>query len=199
MKRLPMKRLPLVAALCLSFPFAASGAAFSAAAASSAPVSSAATSGAAVSTAFAAPPSDAQIDTLMRTMDMAKVVDDIMAGMDKMSEEMGLMFLPENASASDRAELQAAMDEQNAITRRALSWDKIGPIYRKIYSQLLTAEEAQAMIDFYSTEQGRSIMRKTPKAMELAMTEMQPIMQTLIQDMQRSFKERAAKQAEKGE
>ena len=137
--------------------------------------------------AHAAPPNDAQVDALMDTMDMRRTLDEMFVQMDAMSESMGLQMLGVDATPEQRASLKRITAQQQGAMRKALSWDTMAPIYRRIYTRLFSAEEVEAMTAFYGSEHGRSIMRKMPQAMQLSMQEMQPMMQTMIADMQKTL------------
>lgn len=141
--------------------------------------------------ALAAEPTDAQVDRLIETMDMRRILDDIFTQMDAMGLQMGEQFLGGDATPEKRERMRQAIAKQQAATRKAMSWDNLGPVYRNVYRKLFTAEEIDAMIAFYGSEAGRSILRKTPQAMELAMQEMQPMMQSLIADMQKALEAEA--------
>ncbi len=137
--------------------------------------------------AHAAPPTDAQVDALMDTMDMRRTLDEMFVQMDSMSESMGLQMLGKDATQEQRASLKRITAQQQGAMRKAMSWDTLAPIYRRIYTRLFSAEEVEAMTAFYGSENGRSIMRKMPQAMQLSMEEMQPMMQTMIADMQKTL------------
>lgn len=141
----------------------------------------------AVAPAHAVPPTDAQIDRLLDTMDMRRTLDEIFVQIETMGESMGRQMLGEDATPEQRASLEKTMARQHDSMRKILSWDTMSPIYRKVYARLFTAEEVEAMTAFYGSNTGRSIMRKMPQAMQLSMEEMQPIMQTLIAEMQKSI------------
>lgn len=143
--------------------------------------------------AFAAEPTDAQVDRLIEVMDMRRVLDEVFVQMDAMGAQMSEQFLGDDATPEQRAAVHDAMAKQHASMRKFMSWDNIGPVYRKIYRRLFTAEEIDAMIAFYGSETGRGIMRKMPQVMELGMQEMQPMLQTLISDMKKEI-EAASKQ-----
>lgn len=143
--------------------------------------------------AFAAEPTDAQVDRLIEVMDMRRVLDEMFAQMDAMGTQMGEQMLGEDATPEQRAAVRDAMAKQNASIRKFMSWDNVGPVYRRIYRRLFTAEEIDAMIAFYGSETGRGIMRKMPQAMELGMQEMQPMLQTLISDMQKELEAASSK------
>lgn len=141
--------------------------------------------------ALAADPTDAQVDRLIETMDMRRVVDGMFEQIDAMGLQMGEQFLGDDATPQQREDMRRTLAKQHEAMRRTMSWDKIGPIYRNVYRKLFTAEEIDAMIAFYGSQTGRSILRKMPQAMELAMQDMQPIMQTLIADMQKTLEAEA--------
>ncbi len=139
------------------------------------------------SPAQATQPTEAQVDRLMDTMDMRRTLDDLLVQIDTMGDRMGQQMLGEDATQEKRESLRKFMAEQSASTRKLLSWDTLGPIYRRVYTKLFTAEEIEAMTAFYGSETGRNIMRKMPQAMQLSMEEMQPHMQTMISDMRKSL------------
>lgn len=137
--------------------------------------------------AHAAPPTDAQIDRMLDTMDMRRTLDEMFVQVDTMSNTMGRQMLGEDPTAEQRAAFEKTMAKQRDSMRRIMSWDTLGPIYRKVYARLFTAEEVEAMIAFYGSDTGRSIMRKMPQAMQLSMEEMQPIMETMIAEMKQNI------------
>ncbi|MEQ1514578.1 MAG: DUF2059 domain-containing protein [Lysobacteraceae bacterium] len=141
----------------------------------------------ATSSAQAAPPTEAQVDKLMETMDMRRTLDDMFVQLDAMSEDMGQQFLGEDATPEQRKMLRDTIAKQQISMRKVMSWDTLGPIYRRVYTKLFTAEEVEAMTAFYGSDAGRGIMRKMPQAMQLSMQEMQPIMQTMITDMRKTL------------
>jgi uncharacterized protein len=137
--------------------------------------------------ARAAPPSEAQVDALLKTMDMQRTLDELFVQMESVGESMGQQMLGENATAEQRESLRAIMARQRESTRKMLTWENLGPIYRNVYLKLFSAEEIDAMTAFYSSDTGRSILRKTPQAVQLSMQEMQPMMQTMIAEMQKTL------------
>lgn len=141
----------------------------------------------ATSPAQAAQATEAQVDKLMETMDMRRTLDDMFVQLDAMSENMGQQFLGENATPEQRKILRDTIAKQQVSMRNVMSWDTLGPIYRRVYTKLFTAEEVEAMTVFYGSDAGRSIMRKMPQAMQLSMEEMQPMMQTMIADMRKTM------------
>lgn len=139
------------------------------------------------SAAHATPPTEAQVDKLMDTMDMQRTLDAMFTQINAMGDSMGQQMLGENATPEQRESVRSIIARQQASTRKAMSWDALGPIYRRVYMKLFTAEEIEAMTAFYGSDAGRSILRKMPQAMQLSMEEMQPIMRTMIEDMRKNL------------
>ena len=140
--------------------------------------------------AFAADPvpapqqaSAADIDHLLEVMDMQAM----MAGMmDQMSAVQGQMVdeaFGEDLSDADRARMKSVTARTDALVKKRMSWPAIEPIIRKVYLQLFSKPEVDAMIAFYGSAEGSSILRKAPQAMSLTMQEVQPLMQGLMEDI----------------
>lgn len=137
--------------------------------------------------AFAAPPSEAQLDRLFAALDMPRLVDRIVA-----QAEQGAAIGAERAIGPDptpeaRASMQRLLDRQHDALRTMLAWDRLGPMYRRIYARTFTAEEVDAMIAFYGSDTGRGILAKLPQAMQLAADEMRPMIEETVDRMQRDL------------
>ena len=66
---------------------------------------------------------------------------------------------------------------------RDRSWDKLKPIYLRVYTDTMTADEVLAMTRFYESPEGRSVMQKMPQIIQRTMQEMQPIAEAAMQKM----------------
>jgi uncharacterized protein len=150
----------------------------------------------------AAPPTEAQVDRLLETMDMRRTLDEMFAQMETLSDSMTLQMLGEDATAEQRDGAKRAAAGQLQAMRKTMSWETMSwetmaPVYRRVYARLFTAEEVDAMIAFYGSEAGRGIMRKMPQAMQLTMEEMQPMMAQMIAEMQKTLETELHKGREK--
>ena len=125
----------------------------------------------------------ADIDRLLEVMDMQAM----MAGMmDQMSAVQGQMVdeaFGEDLSDADRARMKSVTARTDALVKKRMSWPAIEPIIRKVYLQLFSKPEVDAMIAFYGSAEGQSILKKSPQIMALTMQEMQPIMQEMMADL----------------
>lgn len=142
--------------------------------------------------AHAAPPSQQQVETLLDAMEAQKVIDQVIPAMMQQSTGMvDQMLTKENASAEDRARAQRLMQSQEQNLRDMLAWDKLKPIYVKVYTDTLSDKEVQAMTLFYQSPEGRSVMQKLPQIMQRSMVEMQPLLESsmrkMTQDIQKEF------------
>ena len=161
-----MRRLSLAIALALVTAFAAT------------PASAAEPQQAATQQA-----SSADIDRLLEVMDMRTMMGSIMEQMGTAQETAIVQAFGEDLSDKDRAEMTDFMRRTRAKVQARLSWDVLEPLFNRVYTQLFSKREVDAMIAFYGSAEGRSILKKSPQAMALAMQEMQPIMQQMMVDL----------------
>ena len=143
------------------------------------------------SPAFAAEPapapqqqaSAADIDRLLEVMDMETMMAGMMAQMSTLQEQMVDEAFGKDLSDADRKRMQSVTARTQALVDKSMSWTAIEPIIRKVYLQLFSKAEVDAMIAFYGSAEGASILRKSPQAMTLTMQEMQPLMMRLMEDI----------------
>ena len=161
-----MRRLGLALALALSAAFAGS--------------------------AFAADPvpppaaqqaSAADIDRLLKVMDMQTMMAGMMEQMSTVQAQMVDEAFGSDLSDADRKRMQSLTARTDALVKKRMSWTAIEPVIRKVYLQLFSKQEVDAMTAFYGSPEGSSILRKAPQAMALTMQEMQPLMQGLMADI----------------
>ncbi|MDD3118613.1 MAG: DUF2059 domain-containing protein [Victivallales bacterium] len=74
-----------------------------------------------------------------------------------------------------------------------LGWDKIKNDYIKIYSEVYTEDELNAVIAFMKSPAGRKMREKSPQLMEKAMRLAQRKMQTLLPELQQMERDFAAR------
>ena len=143
------------------------------------------------SPAFAAEPapapqqqaSAADIDRLLEVMDMETMMAGMMAQMSTLQGQMVDEAFGKDLSDADRKRMQSVTARTQALVDKSMSWTAIEPIIRKVYLQLFSKAEVDAMIAFYGSAEGASILRKSPQAMTLTMQEMQPLMMRLMEDI----------------
>ena len=151
----------------------------------------------ALATAFAATPasaaepqqtatqqsSSADIARLLEVMDMRSMIDSMLKQMSEVQEATSTQAFGGDLSDKDRAEMSDFMRRTNAKVHARLSWDRLEPLFSRVYTQLFSRREVDAMIAFYGSAEGQSILKKSPQIMALTMQEMQPIMQEMMADL----------------
>lgn len=139
-------------------------------------------------------PTEAQVDKLLETLDMRRTLEEMFAQMNTFGDTVGEQMLGPNATPEQREALKRVMTRQQGAMRDAMSWERMAPIYRRVYAKLFTADEVNAMIAFYGSDAGRGIMRKMPQAMQITMEEMGPIMQEMMTDLRESLEAEVERQ-----
>lgn len=136
------------------------------------------------STVQAAPPSSAQIERLLQVMEAQKIVDQMIPAMMQQSRMMVDQNLAKSdTSEADKARANQVMASQEASLRAMLSWTNLKPVYLRVYSDTLSAEEVLAMTRFYESPEGRSVMQKMPQILQRTMVELQPLTQSAMEKM----------------
>ena len=136
------------------------------------------------STVQASPPSSAQIERLLQVMEAQKIVDQMIPAMMQQSRMMVDQNLAKSdTSEADKARANQVMASQEASLRAMLSWTNLKPVYLRVYSDTLSAEEVLAMTRFYESPEGRSVMQKMPQILQRTMVELQPLAQSAMEKM----------------
>jgi hypothetical protein len=123
------------------------------------------------------PPSDATVKQLLEVMHGKTMVDSMMSQMDLMMKNalqqvtQGRPVPPEAQKTFDqcRTDVVAAMKEE-------FTWEKLEPMYVRIYQKSFTQVEVDGMIGFYKTPAGQAVISKMPLVMRNSMNEAMQMM-----------------------
>jgi hypothetical protein len=149
--------------------------------------------------AAGSPPSEASVKQLLEVTHARQLVDTVMSQMDQMMKNImqqvtqGQPVPPGVQRTFDQthAEVVSAMKEQ-------LAWEKLEPMYVRIYQKSFTQGELDGIIGFYKTQAGQAVINKMPVVMQNTMNEVQQMMAPMMQRVQRMQQEMVAQmQAEK--
>jgi len=133
----------------------------------------------------------AKIEELLVVMKADKLVDQIF-------DQMNSVLMGQLGGAGDGKSIMSEVQPQlMAAIRRRMSWDKMKPQYVRIYGESFTEEEVSAMVAFYKTPAGRSMLEKLPVVMQKSMEIVQPIMKDLTPEIQRIVETAAEKAKQK--
>jgi uncharacterized protein len=136
------------------------------------------------------PPSEASIKQLLEVAQAHKLIDTMMAQMDGFMKNVmqqatqGQHITPQVQKDIDkrRAEMMAAMKE-------LVDWNKLEPMYVRVYQKTFTQQEVDGMVSFYKTPTGQALLNKMPVVMQNTMSEMQQMMAPMMQRIQRMQQE----------
>jgi len=145
------------------------------------------------------PPSDASLQQLLEVAQAHKILD---ATVEEMNTMMKNVFQQITAGQPPSPETQKIFDKARAdvvsLCKEDLSWEKMEPIYLRIYRKSLTQPEVDGMIAFYKTPAGQALINKMPLILQNTMAEVGQMMGPVMERAQRMEKELIAEiQAEK--
>jgi len=140
---------------------------------------------------YAAPPSRVQIDQLLEVTRARETSNSMLPQLqDSLQQIFQQIFqqrLGEELSEQDQRELETMMA---ALMKRAgdpFSWEQLQTLYRDLYAQAFNADEAQAMIDFYSSPIGQSVAQKMPQLVDNLMQAIEAKMSPFLQKFDREL------------
>ncbi|MCC8363204.1 DUF2059 domain-containing protein [Lysobacter sp. A6] len=142
--------------------------------------------------AFAAKPTDAQIDRLFEVMRQQQMLDSVLGEMEGIHQGMlAEMTKGKTLTADDRAKMDRLFAISNKHVRETLSWEKLAPKFRALYAESLGSEDIEAITAFYASPAGQRYLDKMPALMQKSMGLVQeltvPMLQRMQEDMIREF------------
>lgn len=136
--------------------------------------------------------SEADVDRLLKVMDLQSMMDGMLKQMSASQEAMVADAFGKDLSDAERGRMQDVLAKTNALTLKHLSWTALEPIMRRVYARVFSKQEVDAMIAFYSSPEGSSILKKSPQAMALSMQEMQPLIRDTMTEIKAMVDEEIA-------
>ena len=145
------------------------------------------------------PPSDASLKQLLEVARAHETLDAVTAQMDTM---MKTMFQQVTAGQAASPEMQKIFDKAQAeviaMCKEELTWEKMEPMYLRIYRKSLSQSEVDGMIAFYKTPAGQALITKMPVIMQNTMAEVGQMLGPMTQRAEQMQKDLIAElQAEK--
>ncbi|HTY98212.1 MAG TPA: DUF2059 domain-containing protein [Rhodocyclaceae bacterium] len=135
--------------------------------------------------AIAAPASEGSIRELLTVSRAGKLMDSLWGQFDTVTGNAIKMALgdkkpsPEEQQAIDRM-----VRRTTSLLKEEMSWQKLEPMYVRLYQDSFTEEEVQAMVAFYRTPAGQALIEKMPTLMQRAMLEVQTLMAAMMPKLQ---------------
>lgn len=125
------------------------------------------------------PPSTASIKTLIAILKThALLTAEQQRLRSALQRQMTLSLHGQVLSAKQQKILNDLLDQDTALIKRTISWQRMEPFYIQVYQQSFTQKEVNDMTAFYKTDAGQAIVNKMPVVM-------QHIMQNVMQSIRK--------------
>ncbi len=146
--------------------------------------------------AFAAPPTDADIERLLKASRAQSMLGAILPQMEAMQQQQFQQLTAgKELSAEQRAEVQRIQSRTNEIVRKSLAWEEMHPLYMDVYRKTFTSEEVKAIAKFYESPAGKNLLDKTPALMQNLMLAIQQKVVPMLEELQAELKTVAEQEA----
>lgn len=141
---------------------------------------------------FAAQATPQDVEKLINVMNLNQLIQDTLKQIRPQLDQQAYVIVQsivkhENLSPQEQVIANQLADKLYVQSQKTLAWDKLKPIYSKIYSNVFNAEEIKAQIDFYSSPIGQSILQKTPQVAQESMKIMNDQLFSVMQTTQQDF------------
>src|SRR5260370_35885231 len=114
-----------------------------------------------------APPSDASVKHLLEVTQTHKMLDSTMAQMNAfMTQMMQQATQGQKITPQIQKDIDKRQSEMMANLKELLDWNKLEPMYVRIYQKSLTQPEDNGMIGFYKTSSGQAVINKMPVVLQ---------------------------------
>lgn len=139
--------------------------------------------------AFAAAPTDGDINRLLAASRAQTMLDSMLPQMEAMQQQFAQLTQQQQLSPEQQAQLQRIQQRTSQTMREALSWSQMRPMYVDLYQKSFSKEDVLAMAEFYESSAGQSLLDKTPTLMQNLMVAIQLKMQPLLAGLQKDLEQ----------
>jgi hypothetical protein len=137
-------------------------------------------------TAIAAPASDESIRQLLAVTQTQKLIDGMQTQIDEKLDSFAQQVMKEkNPSPSQQQALINMHNKVTTLIHGMMAWEKLEPMYIRLYKESFTEEEVVGMLSFYMTPAGQAVIKKMPVLMQKSMLEVQSISTEMTPKMQK--------------
>lgn len=124
--------------------------------------------------AWAAPPSDTDVERLLKASRARNMLDAVLPQMEAMQRQQFEQFTSDRGlTPGEQSEAARIHARTTQIMRESLGWEQMRPLYIDAYQQTFTSQEVKALTRFYESPAGKSLLDKTPMLMQNLMLAMQ--------------------------
>ena len=131
--------------------------------------------------AFAAEPTDADIDRLLKASRAESLLAGVVPQMEAVQQqEFDKHFAGKEMTEEQKAEVARIQAKTQEIVRKALSWEEMRPVYLDVYKKTYSREDVRAITKFYESAAGQRMLDKNPALMQNIMTAVQQKMVPML-------------------
>jgi hypothetical protein len=135
--------------------------------------------------AFAATPTNAQIDRLLEVSRTKQVLETSLVRIEAAQEQMVRAKLGDKPlSAQEEQRLSRLLEITRKNLRSTMAWDNLEPKYRKLYAETFDGEDIDALIAFYDSPAGQHFIDRMPVLAQKLMVMLDEILTPMMQGMQ---------------
>jgi hypothetical protein len=128
-----------------------------------------------------------KVDELLKAMKTEATLDQVFGQMAKQIDTMtGSVAKQYNVPPSQQPDMAEMSKSLMTILSDQLSWEKMKPVYEKIYSEVFDENEIDGLLTFYRSPVGQSFVTKTPLVMQKSGEAMQARLPELMAAMQKA-------------
>jgi len=136
------------------------------------------------------PPSEASIKQILELVQAHKLIDSMIAQMDSyMKQAVAQATQGQHITPEIQKDIERRQAEMMTAMKEVLDWNKLEPMYVRVYQKSFTQGEVDGLIAFYSTPAGQALINKIPVVMQNTLNELQQMMQPMTQAMKRMQQE----------
>lgn len=129
--------------------------------------------------------SEASVNELLKVTHARKMIDDMLPQLQSMMKStMQQVLQGQPPNKDQQAILDKFLSSVTTTYAREMSWEKMQPIYMRVYRGSFTQSEIDSMLAFYKTPGGKAVIDKMPIVMQNTMTEMQTMMAPMMKALQ---------------
>jgi uncharacterized protein len=145
------------------------------------------------------PPSETSIKQLLEAGQVHKLIDETIAQLDSyMKQSMQQVTQGQRITPEIQKDIDRRQTEMMGMIKEVLDWNKLEPVYVRVYQKTFTQGEVDGLTAFYKTPTGQALLTKMPAVMQNTLNEMQQMIQPMMQRVQHMQQEVVAEiQAQK--
>ena len=139
-----------------------------------------------VTPVFAGTASEQSVKQLLESTDAHKLLDQITADMDNMMKtNMQRSLQGKSITPKQQQIIEDMQHKEVALIKQEMTWEKLEPLYIKVYQDAFTQEEIDGILAFYGTPAGQALIKKMPDVLKKSTMEMQTRMNALVPQLQK--------------